>query len=124
MKVLVLGASLKTDRYSNRAVRLLESCHHEVIAIGNREGEIGEVSVKRNPPISRDIHTVTLYLNPKNQEPYYSYLLDLKPQRVIFNPGTENPELWNQLKNVGIEVEIACTLVLLRIDQFEKKSLV
>jgi hypothetical protein len=37
---------------------------------------------------------------------------------VIFNPGTENLEFENLLKENGIETEIACTLVLLSINQY------
>jgi predicted CoA-binding protein len=64
------------------------------------------------------IDTVTLYLGPARQEPYYDYLLKLKPKRVIFNPGTENEELENILKEAGIQTEQACTLVLLSTNQY------
>lgn len=66
----------------------------------------------------KDIHTVTLYLNPKRQETYYNYVVSLKPKRVIFNPGTENPEFYNILKENNIPFEAACTLVLLSTNQY------
>jgi hypothetical protein len=64
------------------------------------------------------IDTVTLYLNPKNQKEYYQQIMDLNPKRVIFNPGTENPEFYKILENAGVEVEVACTLVLLATGQY------
>ena len=60
----------------------------------------------------------TLYLNPKNQEDYYDYIISLKPRRVLFNPGTENPEFYEILKQNNIEIEVACTLVLLATNQY------
>jgi len=118
MNVLVLGASTNEERYSNRAVRMLVQYHHTVYAIGKREGKIGHVEIKKEPVFIENIHTVTLYLNPKNQEEYFDYILGLKPQRVIFNPGSENVELKKLLVLYKIEFEDACTLVMLRTGQF------
>ena len=73
-----------------------------------------EISLK----LYKNIHTVTLYLNPKHQKAYYDYLIELKPQRVIFNPGTENPIFYKRLKEAGISYEIDCTLVLLSTNQY------
>ena len=64
------------------------------------------------------VDTVTLYLNPKAQQEYYDYILSLKPRRVIFNPGTENPELYKILEANNIKYEVACTLVLLATNQY------
>ena len=76
------------------------------------------MQIKHNLDEFQNIDTVTLYLNPKNQEPYYQQILDLKPRRVIFNPGTENPEFYKLLEAEGVEVEVACTLVLLATGQY------
>lgn len=119
-KVLVLGASLKADRYSNIAINMLLDYGHEVTAVGNKIGEVRTISVIKEIPGNIQFDTVTLYLNPKNQEPYYQSILKLKPKRVIFNPGTENPIFMGLLRDAGIFVEIACTLVLLRTNQFEE----
>lgn len=119
MRVLVLGASLKESRYSNMAIRMLREHGHEVLAIGNREGEVKGTLIKKDIELYDDIHTITLYLNPKNQVQYYDYILSLMPERVIFNPGTENHDLYRLLEENGINYEIACTLVLLQIGQFE-----
>lgn len=116
---MVLGASLNKDRYSNKAIRLLREHHHEVIAIGLREGEVSDVSLRTDRPIVKELDTVTLYLGPKNQKPFEQYILDLAPKRVIFNPGTEHLTFQERLQKAGISCEIACTLVLLRTHQFE-----
>ncbi|MCB0464030.1 MAG: CoA-binding protein, partial [Flavobacteriaceae bacterium] len=113
-----LGASLKTDRYSNIAINRLRQQNHEVVAFGLKKGEVNDVSIDTELLDYDDLDTVTLYLNPKHQEAYYDYILDLKPKRVIFNPGTENLELYKILKDNNIEFEVACTLVLLAIDQY------
>jgi predicted CoA-binding protein len=117
-KTLVLGASLKPNRYSNYAVQRLVANKVEVVAFGMRRGEIAGVEVDTELLPYNGIDTVTLYLNPKRQQAYYDYVVSLNPKRVIFNPGTENPEFYNILKENNIEFEAACTLVLLSTNQY------
>lgn len=118
MKVVVLGASPNPARYSYKAVRLLLRHGHELIPIGIREGEIDGIKIIKGTPEVGDVHTVTLYLGPARQKQYYDYILSLKPQRVIFNPGTENPELEQILTARGIETVENCTLVMLHTSIF------
>ena len=117
-KTLVLGASLKTNRYSYFAISKLLSFGNEVFAIGNKKGVVHGVQVETEQVLFSKIDTITLYLNPKRQEDYYNYIVSLKPKRVIFNPGTENPELYKLLKQHNIYFEAACTLVLLSTNQY------
>lgn len=117
-KTLVIGASTKPERYSNMAIRKLVNYNHDTVAFGMREGEEYGVVIDTELKQYKDIDTVTLYLNPKRQEQYYNYIISLNPKRVIFNPGTENPELYNLLKENNIDFEIACTLVLLSTNQY------
>ena len=118
-KTLVIGASENPERYSNKAIRALLSHNHEVIALGLKKGTVGGVAFHTDKQQFENIDTVTLYIGPQNQPEYYSYIIGLNPRRVIFNPGTENPEFIAQLKSAGIYPEIACTLVLLATGQFE-----
>ncbi len=117
-KTLVLGASTNQDRVSYEAVARLRAKGIEVIALGQREGDIYGVPVLTGRPDLQNIDTVTLYLNPERQKEYYAYILSLKPRRVIFNPGTENAELIRKLREAGIEPLIACTLVMLSINNY------
>lgn len=119
MKVLVLGASTNPNRYAYIATNMLLDYEHEVELVGLRSGEVRGIEIQTGLPQIEGIDTVTLYVGPQRQEPLYDYILGLKPNRVIFNPGTENPELIKKCEEVGIVPEIACTLVLLRINQFE-----
>jgi len=117
-KTLVIGASENPDRYSNKAIKSLVSHNHEVVAIGLRAGEVARVSFNSEKTAFENVDTVTLYVGPQNQPEYYNYVLGLKPKRVIFNPGTENPEFITKLESAGIYQEIACTLVLLATGQY------
>ncbi|MGB5941966.1 MAG: CoA-binding protein [Leeuwenhoekiella sp.] len=117
-KTLVLGASAKPSRYSNLAIRSLLHHGKPVIAIGLREAQVHGIDIQTGQPELKDIHTVTMYINAKRQPEYYNYVLNLKPNRVIFNPGTENPEFYKILQENSIEVDQACTLVLLSTDQY------
>ncbi len=119
MKVLVIGASANPSRTSNQALHMLTQYEHEVVAIGSKLSTVAGINILDEWPENlSDIHTVTLYINPSIQPHYYDYILDLKPERVIFNPGTENPQFMKTLIQSGIHIEEACTLVMLRTRQF------
>ena len=118
-KTLVLGASLKPERHAFKAVLNLLRNNIDVIAMGLGEGKIGSVSITKPYVPLNNIHTVSVYLAPNRQQVYYDYIIDLKPHRVLFNPGTENPELTRLLDLDGIQWENACTLVLLSTNQYQ-----
>jgi predicted CoA-binding protein len=117
-KTLVLGASENPVRYSYLATNKLLAYGHPVVAIGKSKGNIQDVEIQTGQPEIEGIDTVTLYLNPANQKPYYDYIVSLKPRRVIFNPGTENDELERKLMQHGINPMEACTLVMLSTGQY------
>jgi predicted CoA-binding protein len=117
-RTLLFGASENPDRYSYRATQALQRAGHAVAAFGKRKGTIGSVNILSDLPDNEAFDTVTLYLNPENQKPYYDYILKLKPNRVIFNPGTENSEFEQKLDIAGIGWEESCTLVLLSIGAY------
>lgn len=113
VRTLVLGASTNPARYAYMATERLLSEGHEPVLIGPREGKLFGLDIRTGTPALEGIHTVTLYLNPQRQAPYEDWILGLKPERVIFNPGTENPAFAARLREAGIEPLPACTLVML-----------
>lgn len=117
-KTLVLGASTKPDKYAYKAITMLVEKGHSVLAIGQNAGEVAGIKIQTKAIPIKNIDTVTLYLNPKRQQEYYNYIVDSKPKRIIFNPGTENPEFYQLLELNTIKFEVACTLVLLTINQY------
>lgn len=117
-KTLVLGASTKPERYAFKAINMLVDKGHSVLAVGQNAGEVAGVKIQTKAIPLKNIDTVTLYLNPTRQRDYYNYIVEAKPKRVIFNPGTENPEFYQLLQLNGIKVEVACTLVLLTTNQY------
>lgn len=119
MKTLVIGASVKPERYSNKAIVMLRDYKYEVIAYGNRAGEVLDVKIEKEWNPDWDIDTVTLYVGPANQtDELRQRIVALKPRRVIFNPGTENSILAKELEAANIESELACTLVLLTTGEY------
>ncbi len=112
-KTVVLGASDNPSRYSYLAVKKLRSHQHPVVAIGKRSGKVGDVEIIKDHQPVDSVDTITLYLNPANQREYYDYILELSPNRIIFNPGTENDDLMRRAKENGIEPVVGCTLVML-----------
>lgn len=115
---LVLGASENPARYSNMAIKRLRLHGRPVKAVGLKAGRVGDVPIETGLPAFENIHTVTLYLNPLHQQMYYSYILSLRPRRIIFNPGTENDELAQLAESSQIQPVEACTLVLLATGQY------
>ena len=116
-KVMVLGASENSSRYSYKAIIKLNEYGHQVFAIGKKAGEVRGVPVKTIFPTHK-IDTISIYLNLSNQKEYYERILDLEPNRIIFNPGAENEELFNLAKSQNIDVINACTLVMLSLGVF------
>ena len=117
-KTLVLGATTKPERYAFKAVNMLVEKGHSVLALGQNAGEVAGIKIQTKAIPLKNIDTVTLYLNPTRQRDYYNYIVEAKPKRVVFNPGTENPEFYQLLKLNDIKVEVACTLVLLATNQY------
>ncbi len=117
-KTLVFGASLKAHRASNMAVNNLINHGEDTVAFGPKPGEIAGIPVLTEIEGVGEIDTITLYMNPLRQREYYNTIIGLNPRRVIFNPGTENPEFYNLLVKDRITFEEACTLTLLATGQY------
>lgn len=117
-KTAVIGASSNPQRYSYIAALRLIEAGEEVFPVGLRSGNIEGLEILTGQPPLEGIDTVTLYVGPDNQASWMDYIVSLRPQRVIFNPGTENPEFYAILKREGIQAEVACTLVLLSLNSY------
>ncbi len=112
-KTLVVGASEKPQRYSNKAIRKLLRYGNEVVPLAPRPGQVAGVPFVTGYPEVKDIHTITLYIGPARQTAFYEYLLSLKPKRIIFNPGTENDIFIQKAQAQGVETIQDCTLIML-----------
>ncbi len=122
MNVAVLGASNKPDRYSYKAVRMLRDKGHTPFPVHPALAEVDGLPVSHSlSSITAPLDTITVYVSPQNQQAIAGELLNSAARRVIFNPGTENPALADQLRRHGKVVVEACTLVLLTIGQFANK---
>ena len=118
MKTLVVGASTNPERYSFIAANMLKSYGHEIILLGKKTGKAADTDIETIHKPFEGIDTVTMYVGAKHQTELYDYLIELKPRRIIFNPGTENPAFEEKALKAGIAVEEACTLVLLSTKQY------
>ena len=119
-KTVVIGATNDPNRYAYKAAHMLHEHGHEFVPVGIRKGNVlgKEILNIRDVPKLKDVDTITLYINPMRQKPWYDYILSLLPKRIIFNPGTENPEFQKLANEQGIETEYACSLVMLSTGQF------
>ena len=117
-KTLVVGATENPARYANRAAHSLLRYGHDIELLGLRAGQINGHRIQTGHPNLTDIDTVTMYVGPRNQSGLYDYIKKLQPRRVVFNPGAENPEFEQQLREAGIEPVEACTLVMLSVGTY------
>lgn len=120
-KTLIIGASLNPIRYSFKAANLLFEKGHSIELLGSKEGILlsSKIFNYKSAPNFNDIDTVTMYIGPAHQDSYFEYIINfIRPQRVIFNPGTENPKFYQKLTENGIQYLEACTLVLLQTNQY------
>jgi predicted CoA-binding protein len=119
-KTVILGATPNSSRYAYLAAQNLRANKHEFVPVGIKKGEVlGQriLNINDKPQIE-DVDTITMYVGAPRQQGWYDYLLGLKPKRIIFNPGSENPELAQLAEEKGVEVVEACTLVMLRTNQY------
>lgn len=117
-KTLILGATTNPARYAHLAAHRLVNAGYAIANVGVKSGEVAGVAIQPAAEVLPDIDTITLYLGPRRQPEYYDYILKTNPRRIIFNPGTENPELEALATERGIETVEACTLVLLSTGQY------
>lgn len=117
-KTLIVGASTNPARYAYLVANKLVRKGYPIVNVGRKKGKVAGAEIENIDDIHTDIDTITLYVGPKNQPLYYEYILQTKPKRVIFNPGTENDAFKQQLEEAGIEAVEACTLVMLNTEQY------
>ncbi len=117
--VAVVGASPKADRYSYKAMILLERNGHNPIPVApGREEILGRKAYPTLDEVPDRVDTVTMYVRPSRQVSIIDHVIRIKPCRIIFNPGAENPDEYRRLRGAGIDVIEACTLVLLHTNNF------
>ncbi|MDX5346896.1 MAG: CoA-binding protein [Hymenobacteraceae bacterium] len=117
-KTVVLGATDNPARYAYLATHRLLQYGHPVVPVGIKKGEIAGLEIVNHKDPIEGVDTVTLYVGPQNQPAWYEYIMSLKPKRIIFNPGTENPELEKMARNQNIETLHHCTLVMLSMNDY------
>ena len=115
---LIIGATPNPNRFAYRAAHMLSEYGHDIVLYGIKKGTVAGQSILNEWPSEIAVDTITLYISSKWQMPYYQKMIDLKPQRIIFNPGTENQELESMASEAGIECLRACTLVMLQTNQY------
>jgi len=117
--VAVLGATPKPGRYANQALKLLKEKNYLVTPVHPKFAEIEQLTVASSlKQVSQPVDTLTLYVGPERLEGMIDDIVDLKPGRVIFNPGTESAHLQTALTAANISWFEACTLVMLKTQTF------
>lgn len=114
-KTVILGATNDATRYAYKAANMLKKHGHPIVPVGQKRGEVAGEIIRNDQPLEEEVDTVTMYVGTRNQKPLYDYILNLNPKRIIFNPGTENPELEQMAEEKGIETIEGCTLVMLSV---------
>lgn len=118
MKTLVIGATPNPNRHGNLVVKKLLDYGNEVVLMGPKPGNVEGIDIINDRPLQEAIHSITLYINKERQKDWYDYIVELAPDRVIFNPGAENEELSAILREKNIEPVNACTLTMLSLSLY------
>ena len=117
--VTIIGASEKKHRYAHMAMTALMEHGHDVRLVNPFKETIdGHRCFNAVTDINEKINTVTLYVNPTRLRDHIEEVIQVKPERVIMNPGTEDADMEKRLEDAGIKVSRACTLVLLSSGRF------
>ncbi|MEQ8415898.1 MAG: CoA-binding protein [Imperialibacter sp.] len=119
-KTVILGATTNPERYAYIAANRLLKAGHEIVPVGIKKGEVfgHKILDVTSSPMVDEVDTITMYVGPQHQKSLYDYITQLHPKRVVFNPGSENPELEELLRSEGVEVVEGCTLVMLSTNQY------
>ncbi|QCK14865.1 CoA-binding protein [Mangrovivirga cuniculi] len=119
-KTVIIGATPNPARFAFKAADMFNDYEVPFVPVGIKQGEVFGESIRdiRQKPEVDDVHTVTMYIGPRHQDEWIDYIISLKPERIIFNPGTENYEFYKKAESAGIEPVEACTLVMLSTGQF------
>ena len=112
-KIVILGASENSDRASYAATKLLNNRGYDIYALNDHKGKIGNIEIHDFSEELSEAETVTVFLAAAKQKTYYDYIFALHPKRIIFNPGTENPELEELARQQRIRVIKGCTIAML-----------
>lgn len=121
VNVAVIGASSHPEKYSYKAVMLLKEKGHTVFPVHNSIQDIEGMKVYSSiQAISEPVDTISVYVSKEISSKLTDEFIRKNPKRIIFNPGAENPELQAIAAKKGIKTLNACTLVMLRTNQFEK----
>ena len=119
-KTVIIGATPNVYRYAYMAAESLTGHGHEIVPVGIKKGQVFDepiLNIKDKPQVA-GVDTITMYINPQHQAEWMDYIIGLSPKRIIFNPGTENPKFERHARKSGIEVEQACTLVMLSVGNY------
>ncbi len=117
-KTLIIGATTNPGRYAYLAAQRLSAHGHPIVNVGIKTGEVAGTAIEKPEKIHAGVDTITLYVGPQHQAEYFDYIVETRPNRIIFNPGTENRELEELAEKNGIETLQACTLVMLATGQY------
>ncbi|MDH5471635.1 MAG: CoA-binding protein [Gammaproteobacteria bacterium] len=116
---VVLGASNKSHRYANKAIRMLLEYGHHVIPVHPRLENIEGLVVKHKlENITEQVDTLAMYIGPERSKDLIDSIIKLKPVRVILNPGTESDDLELALFHHNIPFVKDCTLLMLEHGRF------
>ena len=116
---LIIGASPRSSSYANMAMHALEQAEHKTLLYNPTGRQVeGRAVYTDLDQINEEVHTVTLYVRPSRLRPIVDQIIALKPQRIVFNPGTEDEGIIQEFGGAGIEALEACTLVMLRTGQY------
>ena len=119
-KTVIIGSTGDPGRYDSMAAAMLAERSIDFVPLGIRGGQVSgkEIQPLDEEPMIESVDTITLYIHPEWQKEWYTYILSLRPKRIIFNPGTENKELEDMARKKGIECVIGCTLVMLSVGNY------
>lgn len=119
-KTVIIGATNNPERYAYMAASRLMGAGHSIVPLGIKKGKVLGLDILdiNSRPVVEDVDTVTMYIGSRHQQDHAEYIRSLHPKRVIFNPGTENPEFQDSLATDGVDVVEGCTLVMLSTGQF------
>ena len=110
--IAIIGASKDRNKYGNKAVRAFHDGGWTVYPVNPSGGEIEGLPVYASIEDTPDpVDRVAMYVPPAVGKTLLDAIARKKPAEFFLNPGSEDAELIEKAKELGLNPIAACSIV-------------
>jgi len=119
--IAIVGASTDRSKYGNKAVRAFKQGGWTVYPVNPSADEVEGLRCYASiADVPGPVQRISMYVPPKVGQRMLADIVRKSPQEFFLNPGSEDEQLVEQAKTLGLDPIQACSIVNigLRPDMF------